>query len=157
MISVDVAGADAVTARLAGLPDALRARLGIAFADLGAALYARVIEKLDGEVVRTGTGRLKSAITQEVGELSASVGLDTDVASYGAALEFGASIPAQLIAAKNAKALAFVVAGQQVFAKHVVRPAFTLPAHSFLRAALEEMAPDILAQLDAAVAEAVNS
>ena len=157
MIAVDVAGADAVTARLAGLPDALRARLGIAFADLGAALYARVIEKLDGEAVRAVTGRLKSAITQEVGELTVSVGLDAGAAPYGAALEFGASIPAQLIAAKSAKALAFVVAGQQIFAKHAMRPAVTLPAHSFLRAALDEMAPDILASLDGAVAEAINS
>jgi len=157
MIDIDMADADAVVARLAGLPDALRARLGVAFADIGAALYARVQEKLDGEAVRSVTGRLKGAITQEVGEKAASVGLDTAAAPYGAALEFGATIPAQLIAVKNAKALAFVVAGQQVFAKHVMRPTFVLPAHSFLRSALDEMAPDILAQLDDAVAETVQS
>jgi hypothetical protein len=157
MIEVDVAGGAELAARLARLPDALRARLGVAFASIAATLYARVIEKLDGEVVRAGTGRLQSAITQQSDGLSASVGVDTGIAPYGAALEFGASIPAQLIAAKNAKALAFVVAGQQVFAKHVTRPAFVLPAHSFLRSALDEMAPDILAQLGDAVAEAVSS
>jgi len=39
----------------------------------------------------------------------------------------------------------------------VTRPAFTLPAHSFLRAALDEIAPEILAQLGDAVAAAVQS
>jgi hypothetical protein len=157
MIGIDTTGADAVVARLAGLPDALAARFGVAFAGIGATLYARVQEKLDGEAVRSVTGRLKGAITQEVGEQAASVGLDVAAAPYGAAIEFGASIPAQLIAVKNAKALAFVVAGQQVFAKRVMRPAFVLPAHSFLRSALDEMAPDILAQLGDAVSETVQS
>ena len=74
-----------------------------------------------------------------------------------AALEFGASIPAQLIEVKNAKALAFVVGGSQVFAKHVMHPAFVLPPHSFLRAALTDLAPDIIATLGDAVAAAVAS
>lgn len=156
LIDIDTSGVDAVTARLAALPEGVRSALGPVFADIANALYERVLANLSGAVVRTVTGRLKSAITQEVGALSAGVGLDTSVAPYGAALEFGASIPAQLIAAKNAKALAFVVAGQQVFAKHVMRPAFVLPAHSFLRSALEEMTPDILTQLDAAVSDAIQ-
>jgi hypothetical protein len=157
MIDVTVAGSDELAAQLAGLPGLLRSRLSIAFAGIAAALYERVLEKLDGDVLRVGTGRLKGAITQQSDGLSASVGVDTGIAPYGPALEFGASIPAQLIAVKNAKALAFVVAGQQVFAKHAMRPAFVLPPHSFLRSALDEMAPDILAQLDAAVAAAVSS
>ena len=58
---------------------------------------------------------------------------------------------------KNAKALAFVVGGSQVFAKHVMHPAFVLPPHSFLRAALTDLAPDIIATLGDAVAAAVAS
>jgi len=157
LIAVDVTGADDVAARLAALPATLNARLALEFADIAAALYARVLEKLDGEVVNAGTGLLAAAITQSAEPAAARVGLDTEAAPYGAALEFGASIPAQLIAAKNAKALAFIVDGVQVFAKQVSRPAFTLPPHSFLRASLAEMAPDFLAQLEAAVGEAAAS
>ena len=142
-----------IAARFAALPAALRARLAPVFADVAATLYARVMEKLDGEVVRKRTGRLQSSIFSTSDDRSASVGIDTDLAPYGAALEFGATIPAQLIAARNAKALAFLVGGQQVFAKHVNRPAFVLPPHSFLRPALDELAPDLLAEIEGAVAE----
>lgn len=145
-----------IAARLATLPAALRARLAPVFADVAATLYARVIEKLDGEVVQRRTGRLQSSIFSSSDDRSASVGVDTDLAPYGAALEFGATIPAQLIAAKNAKALAFLVGGRQVFAKHVNRPAFVLPPHSFLRTALTELAPDLLAEIEGAVAEVVT-
>ena len=54
-------------------------------------------------------------------------------------------------------ALAFAVGGSQVFAKHVMRPAYALPPHSFLRAALDDTRPTILTQLDDAVAEATQS
>ena len=156
-ITVNVAGGDALVARLAGVPAALEAQLGLAFAGIAQALYARVIDNLSGAVVKRASGRLQAAITQGADDSSATVGLDSDAAPYGAALEFGASIPAQLIAIKNAKALAFVVGGSQVFAKHVMHPAFVLPPHSFLRAALADLAPDILAMLDGAVAAAVAS
>ncbi len=157
MIDMNTEGAAALAERLAGLPEALRTRLGTAFAGIAQALQARVSEKLDGAVLRSRTGRLKAAIVAPADGLSASVGIDAGVAPYGAALEFGASIPAQLIAAKNARALAFVVGGSQVFAKHVMHPAFALPPHSFLRSALDEMAPDIHAALDGVVNDAAAS
>jgi phage gpG-like protein len=155
-VGISIAGDAAALARLTELPGALRTALAAQFAAIADALYARVMEKLDGGVVRSATGRLKSAITEESDGLSATIGVDPDIAPYGAALEFGASIPAQLIAVKNARALVFIVGSQQVFAKRVMRPAFALPAHSFLRSALAEMAPDILAQLDSAVSEAIS-
>lgn len=155
-IRLDILGADTVAARLAGLPAGLRQRVGGALDTLSQALYARVLEKLSGEVVKPGSGRLAASIERDTDGLSASVGFDPATVPYGAALEFGASIPAQLIEAKNAKALAFAVGGQMVFAKRAMHPAFTLPEHSFLRSALAEMAPDILAGIDAAVAEAVS-
>lgn len=156
-IGVSIAGGDALVAKLAGLPDALRQQLASAFALVADALYAQAIANVSGAVVNTRSGRLAAAITQSSDESSASVGVDNEIAPYGAALEFGASIPAQLIEAKNAKALAFVVGGSQVFAKHVMHPAFALPPHSFLRSALDDLAPDLLAMLNDAVSEALAS
>jgi hypothetical protein len=157
VLALDTSGDKAAEAYLAEWPDRLNARLGPAFADIAATLRAAVLDKLDGGAVKQRSGRLRSAVTVAADAESASVGLDLAVAPYGAALEFGASIPAQLIAAKNARALAFVVGGSQVFAKHVMHPAFALPPHSFLRAALVELAPDMVAVLDDAVAAAMQS
>jgi phage gpG-like protein len=156
-ITVTIAGGDALVAKLASLPDALSAQLGAAFALIADQLYAQVEENLSGAVVNSISGKLRAAITEDSDNASATVGLDSDAAPYGAALEFGASIPAQLIEAKNAKALAFVVGGSQVFAKHVMHPAFVLPPHSFLGAALADLAPDAVAMLEDAVAEAIAS
>ena len=156
-IAVTIAGGDQLIARLAALPAALDAQLGAGLGSIAAALYARVLGNLSGGVVQAKSGALKAAVTQDSDNGSASVGIDPGIAPYGVALEFGASIPAQLIAAKNAKALAFVVGGSQVFAKHVMHPAFALPPHSFLRAALADLAPDILAALEDSVAAAVAS
>jgi hypothetical protein len=156
-IAVTIVGGDALVARLVALPDVLSAQLGNGFGNIAAALYARVLDNLSGAVVNARSGTLQAAVTQASDSGAATIGIDASTAPYAAALEFGASIPAQLIAAKNAKALAFVVGGSQVFAKHVMHPAFVLPPHSFLRAALADLAPDIIATLQDSVAAAVAS
>jgi len=131
---------DALAEKLAALPDALRSRLGAGLGTIAAALYARVLDNLSGAVVQSRSGALKAAITVAADNGAVAVGVDSGAAPYAAALEFGASIPAQLIAAKNAKALAFV-----------------LPPHSFLRAALADLAPDAIATLQDAVSVAIES
>ncbi|HEY3919445.1 MAG TPA: hypothetical protein VGL83_16775 [Stellaceae bacterium] len=156
-IAVTVNGGDALIARLAGLPDALQRQLGAAFAQIADALYAQAIANVSGAVVASRSGKLQAALVPQSDDASASVGIDSDAAPYAAALEFGASIPAQLIQAKNAKALAFVVGGSQVFAKHVMRPAFVLPPHSFLRSAFADLASEMMAALGDAVAATVQS
>ena len=102
------------------------------------------------------SGRLAASIVQQVDGLSASVGFDPAAVPYGAAQEFGADLRAHLIAVKNARALAFVVAGKRVFAKHVMFPGAHLPERSFLRAALADLAPEIGAAIAATVAESVQ-
>jgi hypothetical protein len=160
-ILVNVPGGDALVDWFAGRPAALDAQLGPAFAGIAQALYARVLGNLAGDVVKAGSGKLRDAITQDSDARSATIGIGIgvggDAPPYAAALEFGATIPEQLIAIKNGKALAFAVGGSQVFAKHVMHPAFALPPHSFLRAALVELAPDMFAVLDDAVAAAMQS
>ena len=156
-ILVNVAGGDALVAWFQSRPAALDIRLGTGFSGIATALYARVLDKLAGDAVNAGDGRLREAITPSSDNRSARVYVSTADAPYAGALEYGASIPEQLISIKNGKALAFVVGGSQVFAKQVTHPAFVLPPHSFLRAALADLAPEVLATLDDAVAEAMQS
>ena len=154
-ILVNLAGVDALAAWFQSRPAALDAQLAIAFSGIATALYARVLDNLAGDAVNAGNGRLREAITPSSDEHSARVYVSTADAPYAGALEFGASIPEQLIATKNGKALAFTVGGSQVFAKQVTHPAFVLPPHSFLRSALADLAPEAVAKLDDAVAEAM--
>jgi hypothetical protein len=155
-LDVTVAGGEALAARFAEAPQALEAALGQAFADIATALEERIAAKLDGEVLQKHRARLAASLAVSSDDSSAGAVVDLSQAPYGAALEFGASIPAQLIAAKNAKALSFVVGGQRVLAKHVSRPPFVLPAHSFLRSALAEIEPLAAARLRAAVTQVLN-
>ncbi|HWE72493.1 MAG TPA: hypothetical protein VG328_04980 [Stellaceae bacterium] len=154
-ILVNLAGADALVAWFQSRPPALDARLGDAFSGIADALYQRVLANLAGDAVKDNSGKLRDALVEASDMRSASIGVDGGAVPYAGALEFGASIPEQLIAIKNGKALAFIVGGSQVFAKQVTHPAFVLPPHSFLRSALADLAPDALAMVDDAVGEAM--
>lgn len=155
MIDVSIAGGDELTARLADMPSAVASRLGNVIGLLSQTLYYQVEDNLSGAVLQSRSGRLAAAIEQSADGLTASVGFDADAVPYGAAQEFGADIRAHLIEVKNARALAFVVAGQRVFAKRVMLPATHLPERSFLRSALSDLAPDIEDAIAAGVDEAV--
>ena len=155
MIEVTVSAADAL-GRLRALPPALASRLSAVVATLAQRLYDRVEANLSGAVLQRRSGRLASSIVLEVDGLSASVGFDPAAVPYGAAQEFGADIRAHLIAAKNARALSFVVAGRRVFARCVMFPGAHLPERSFLRSALADLAPEIGAAIAATVAETVE-
>ena len=156
-ILLAILGGDALIAWFQTRPAALDAKLGIAFSGIADALYQRVLDNLAGDVVQDERGKLRDAVTQASDTRAATVGVDRGAAPYAGALEFGASIPAQLIQIKNGKALAFAVGGSQVFAKQVTHPAFVLPPHSFLRRVLADLAPDAMATLDDAVMEAMSA
>lgn len=155
MIQITISAAGAL-GRLAALPPALASRLSAVVATLAQRLYDRVEDNLSGAVLNRHSGRLASSITQQVDGLSASVGFDPAAVPSGAAQEFGADLRAHLIAARNARALSFVVAGRRVFAKRVWFPGAHMPERSFLRAALADLAPDIGAEIAAAIAETVR-
>jgi len=155
MIQVTIS-ADGALGRLRALPQDLAARLAATVARLAQTLYERVEDNLSGAVLQRRSGRLAASIVQQVDGLSASVGFAPAAVPYGAAQEFGADLCAHLIAVKNARALAFVVAGKRVFAKRVWFPGAHLPERSFLRSALADLAPEIGAEIAAAVAESVQ-
>ena len=156
-ILIDIAGAETLVAWFQSRPAMLDARLGAAFSGIADALYQRVLGNLAGDAVKDESGKLRDAVTEASDARSAMAGVDRGAVPYASALEFGASIPAQLIEIKNGKALAFAVGGSQVFAKQVMHPAFVLPPHSFLRRALADLAPDAVAMLEDAVVEAMQA
>ena len=74
---------------------------------------------------------------------------------YAAIQEFGGRTAAHDIVPDKARALAFVVAGRRVFARIVHHPGSTLPARSYLRSSLADMAGEIAASLKATAIEAL--
>lgn len=100
--------------------------------------------KLSGEVLRVRTGRLRRSIHYELtkGANSVEATIGTNVV-YGKTHELGLTIPAHIIEAKRAKALAFQMGGKMMFRKRVNIPAVKMPQRSFLESSLRQMAPEI--------------
>jgi phage gpG-like protein len=161
MIGVTVLGADTVDARWAGFPERIRQGLEQTITRLGDDLEARVLDKLGGAVLQRRPGRLAAAqqavVTSDGNAVSVGVGFDPQAVPYGAIQEFGGTTRAHLIAAKNGRALGFTVGDRLVFAKSVQHPGSAIPARSFLRAALAEMASDGSRALAASVEEAIDA
>jgi hypothetical protein len=104
-----------------------------------------------GELARavahgTFVKRTKGGFVGEVGLKGAS----KLVSIYGGSVEFGSTHPARIQESLEGAVMRFQVGGDWVFAKKVSIPAFSIPAHSFLRSALNEMRPKIMQDLSAA-------
>lgn len=118
-----------------------------------------VVEELSGQVLGHRTGRLASSVVAYpaevignaiVGRVESSAG----TAFYGKIHEFGGQRP-YVILPKNAKALAFMMNGKQVFAKSVFHP--PLPARPFMKPAQDQMRQQIVEGLAEATGEAMNA
>ncbi|MBV9861890.1 MAG: phage virion morphogenesis protein [Alphaproteobacteria bacterium] len=158
MITAALTGADALQERLAALPSAAARRLAQTIESLGLALREDVQRKLSGAVLQQRSGRLAASITARFATVggAAEAAIGTDVV-YAAIHEYGGRLPAREVMPQGARALAFPWKGKQRFFKRVEIPAVTMPERSFLRAALDEMAPEIREAVAAAVREAVRS
>ena len=158
MISGSIVGLDALTALLGQLPRTLADRLAAEVERLGAVLRDRVERKLSGEVLRQRSGRLAGsiAVSVERAGFAASATVSSDV-PYASIHEYGGTLPARTILPQSARALAFPWRGRQRFFKHVSLPAVAMPERSFMRSALDEVAPEIRAALEAVAAEATQA
>lgn len=150
---------DGALAALAELPERLREALAAKASALAAALEAKVQQKLAGGVLNARSGALARSIVTTIEETSS--GIAVSIASngdvkYAAIHEFGGTIPPHQIVPDKARALAFAVAGKQVFATRVNLPAVTMPERSYLRSSLAEMAEEIGEGLGEAVAGAMQ-
>jgi len=121
-------------------------------------LRDRVERNLSGAVLQQRSGRLAASIAVDVERSGlAATATVSSGSPYAAIHEYGGVIPARTILPQNARALAFPWRGQQRFFKRVQLPAVTMPERSFMRAALDETAPELRAAIEAAANEALNA
>lgn len=147
MLSVTVE-MSAAKAALGQIPAAVAETVAAKVRVLTTNLQAHVVgDKLQGQVLNHRTGALSRSIQQSVessgGITTGEVYSSGDV-KYAAIHEFGGTTPAHDILPNKAEALAFMIGGQQVFAKVVHHPGSRMPERSFLRSSLADMADAIV-------------
>jgi phage gpG-like protein len=149
---------DSCSAALAAMPERIRDALLAKSDALAAALQQKIQQKLAGEALQSRSGALAASIVASIAEEPQGIAVriaSTDV-KYAAIHEFGGTIPPHQIVPDKAKALAFVIGGKQVFAARVQIPAVTMPARSYMRSSLAEMAEAIREELGDAIGDALN-
>lgn len=150
MITAYLVGDTELIARLSAMPGRLQSGIARAVTKLALDLQRRTQQKLSGPVLKVRTGLLRSSINYQVKqsstEVTATVGTNV---FYGKIHEFGVPHSWE-IRPRTARALAFEVGGQTIFAMRVTHP--PLPERSFLRSSLREMEPMIKSELEGAVA-----
>ena len=122
------------------------------------ALEARIQRKLSGEILQIRSGALAASISSAIGndEGGTSGSISSAGVPYAAIQEFGGKTAAHDIIAVKAKALAFRVGGDKVFARVVHHPGSTIPSHSYFGSALMEMHDEIESGFKQAILEALG-
>ena len=161
MFSLAVEGLDVLDAQFADLPTVVQAALQAKAIALAAALTAHVVnDKLSGQVLAVKSGLLRASIASDVevdGDAVRSRIFVGPGVKYAAIQEFGGRTPAHDIVPDKARALTFVIGGRRVFAKVVHHHGSIIPARSYLRSSLADMAGEIAATLKAAALMAVRA
>lgn len=146
-----------VTARLTDATPGIVRELAETIPLLSEELSVYVVEqKLSGQVLKRQTGNLQSSVKvdpliQTESEITGSVFQDPSIASYGYIHEFGGDIPSR----RGSPLMHWIGReGEDVY--RAFAKGFTLPERSFMRSALEDMAPEIEQQLIIAVARGIE-
>jgi phage gpG-like protein len=145
--------------RLRALPEAIDSGLLRGITQLGIELQRHVQEdKLSGQVLRSRTGSLRSSISLQVdqngGAVTASVFTDrkyAGVQEYG----FAGTVSVRASLRRIREAFGRPIAEKTISVRAHDRR-MNLPERSFLRSALEDMAPVIRDEVGTALAEAVS-
>jgi phage gpG-like protein len=160
MLSITLTGADQVGARLDGLSPAVLAAIAAKSAALTDQLLQRVHRKLGGALLKARTGALAASIGVDGPSLDGDRVVTTVFAGagikYAAIQEYGGVTAPHDILPSRGKALAFMVGGEQVFARLVHHPGSRIPERSYLRSSLAEMADQIESGMKAAVIDAIR-
>ena len=118
-----------------------------------------VRRKLSGEVLNVVTGNLRRSIFEDVEDMGTAVFgrvYGAGDVPYGAIHEFGGMTNAHEIVARNAKALHFILNGEDVYRRRVMHPGARMPERSFMRSSLADMRAEIEDRLRAAILGAVK-
>lgn len=155
MIEMQITGDRELKARFALFPANLRQVIFRKFNALAIQLAAHIKQdKLSGQVLKVQSGDLRDSITEEVTQTATSVTAHVFSAGnliYAPVQEYGGEGPYDIYPV-SAKALAFMINGKMVFAKHVVHPA--LKERSYMRTGLADFAPKIIESMQSAPREA---
>ena len=158
MIAAQLIGDEQALSWLRGIPDAAGSGLARAITKLGIQLQSNVRQdKLSGQVLSDRTGALQSSIDlqieQSAGKIAATVFTD---AEYARAQEYGFSSTVNVRASLRRIREAF---GRPIAEKTISVRAYSrrmdLPERSFLRSALEDIAPQIQSEVEGALREAI--
>ncbi|OYV49372.1 MAG: hypothetical protein B7Z78_13800 [Rhodospirillales bacterium 20-60-12] len=159
MLVLKFTGTQTIIERLGAVSTKVHAKARAAL-DVWAAELAGYIraEKLSGQALNRRSGLLSGSVHPLaddsprgiVGGAGGGAGVP-----YARIHEFGGTIPAHEVVARKAKALAFTVDGMELFAKRVQIPDVEMPERSYMRSAFVEKSPQGLADLRAAVKEAI--
>lgn len=141
MIRAEMVGDGEVIARLDALPDRIRTELKVGIGRATIQLQRRVMDKLDGDVLKVRTGRLRRSIGQVVEDSGDQVaGVVSTPVVYAPMQEYGFSGAESVRASLRTIRQAF---GRPITERQVDVRAHTrqvkYPAHSFLRTALAEL------------------
>ena len=151
MLQISLEGQEALSDRLAGLPDLLRQALAEKVDAQAQSLFEQVVGvNLSGGVLNARSGALRDSIQLEMSQQDGLVGADifaNGAAPYAAIQEFGGKTAAHEILPDKAKVLAFVMNGGQAFARRIQHPGSQIPSRSYLRSALDERGDDIKREL----------
>jgi len=159
VITAYLVGDEQLLERLRALPDAINSGLLRGMTQLGIEVQRHVQEdKLSGQVLRSRTGSLKSSIDlrvdQSSGAITASVFSDS---RYAGVQEYGFAGTVSVRASLRRIREAF---GRPITEKTISVRAYDrrmdLPERSFLRSALEDMAPAIRDKVEAVLAAEVS-
>ena len=160
MSDAEIAGVDAVLARLRAVPGAVQEGLARALTRLSLELQSAARDKLSGSVLQCRTGALRGSIAATLSPsdsgIAVSIGSDLPYAGFQ---EYGfqgiETVSAHLRTIKQAFGRPLRAGAERIAVGGYSRKV-GYSAHSFLRTALAELQPEIVATLDAAVAEAVR-
>lgn len=159
MIKAEIIGDKKVFAYLGDLKKKTISRVDQTITQLVLKLSRIAISKASGTVLQSRTGALVAAITKgtyinkQASRITGAVGLrgaSKEVAIYGASQEFGATIKARLVEARNVSKLRFAIGNEFKFAKKIQLPEIKLPKRSFLKSSLAQMSGEAKAQIEAA-------
>lgn len=159
MISLKLVDTE-VIAKFDRLPVELRAAVEAKFATLIEMVRAKVEENLSGAVLQTKSGALLGALQSGVSSIGGQtlVGfVEIEPGSkpeiYGKVHEYGGKDWYEIVPV-NKKALAFEIDGKKIITDYVFHP----PAkeRSFMRSALREMVPTIVAEMEETIASVIG-
>lgn len=150
-VTIQLTGLAAALRRFEGLEGRMHTALLTTVQRETLLLQAYVVEhKLSGQVLNVRTGTLRRSITQRVDDAGGTIrGVIGTNLKYGLAHEFGATIHHPGSVARTAKALHWVAAGADVFARSTRPHLIRLPERSFLRSAVADRRPAFIAAVRA--------